>query len=451
MATPNAIFGNQLSASVAAGKRSAEELGGAAASGIRAPSRMISYLNGQRALLTAPANAMAAPPPGLAFSPPGVLSDFRYASAPTDGLDAPSRFRPTLPDRDEHANIRVPINRVLYAMPRGSPLQLPGHDEIAIVKKSTPRHRNVRLTDTKPHIGTQAGYVDSYAAGNTGRSTLIQAQPVHGLNVQAWNFVIAEKLLELFKTDRARYDRLSTHELWFGTDGGMDAYDANYDDVPLDFCGWSIDGVPRVEETAEGRSARDNDGYSWASPSGGIGTRPTAPSSAAKKLTMIASGSQHIIDYGGGRGMCEGGLCYLVLARTTLPVTSGRTVTYTLGHKAGPLSIPAGGANMTLELPPRPAGDLHDFRPPQLCWVMSPDGSVLDPAYQENVDERGREHCDAIPLRVGRVMWAPDRFTYRPAPGPADLKPMTNGYELMLQPKFVCLLDPCKDGAFAIL
>jgi hypothetical protein len=460
------VFGNQLAAGVASRKRQANVLGGAAASGIRAPSRMISYLNGQRALLANPNTTMAANPPGLALAPAGLLSDFRFASAPADGMDAPSRFRPVLPDRDEHANVRVPINRVLYALPHGSPLQLPGHDELAIVKKSMPRHRNIRLTDpTRARLGDnglgrliQSGYTDSYAAGNMGRNMLIQGEPVRALNIQAWNFCIAQKLLELFKTDRARYNALGIHELWFGTDGGHDVFNPKYDKEPLDCCGWSVDGIPRVEELSDGRSARDNDGYSWAASHGGIGTRPTRPAESAKKVTMIAAGSQHLIDYGGGRGMCEGGLAHLVLSRQAVPVTSGRTATYTLAHKSGPLGIPAGGATMTLEVPDKaeataenPDPDLYDFRPPQLSWVMSPDGSALDPGYQENVDERGFTHYDAIILRLGRIMWAPDRFTYRLPPGPGELRPMTNGYELMVQPKCVILLDPCKDGAFGIL
>jgi hypothetical protein len=170
------------------------------------------------------------------------------------------------------------------------------------------------------------------------------------------------------------------------------------------------------------------------------------------------SGQQKVLDYSEGRGMVEGALMWAVVKPMPLSPGPGGQQQYVLSHKTFALQLPAAGSTVSFDIPevdrnPRAgvAPDKHVFRPIQIAIVMTPDGSSLPPSWAHYENERGEKCYDGLLLRIGRVLFAPDRFTYRPPVARHALKGMTNGAALMVHSTCTLLLDPCKDGAMGIL
>jgi hypothetical protein len=318
---------------------------------------------------------------------------------------------------EKQTNTPVPVSRTLYAGDKGTIMQLPGQDELVIVKKSKPRDPNYRLSmptgdDYRRNTLGHAGLYDTTLAYQSQRSVLMQASPVIGFQIQSWNYAAVQRQYNMYKTNRAAYDALTARLIWYGADYGdtmlnTDLHQPNPDlgkivgDAPdpegvYSWCGFSLDGIALIEETADGRSSYAADGYDRTSSTLGR-DRPLGPATpAAKVYTVTASGQQNMIDICEGRGLCEGARIHLVLKRFPLDNVELEQQQFVLAHKSGPLGLPVQGATETLPCPTVPATATHrtnlgvdvnlvekGFRPFMLAAVSTPDGRLLDPEYLE--------------------------------------------------------------------
>jgi len=457
--TPVQPFGGPMAAAKRARDLAAGAPQGAAAGDLLQPGKLRAYLSGVRSVVSAPNSAAIAPAsPAEGLGVPGVLNDFRFREG-ARAADRPVRLPPAMGRTERQTNTPTSVQRTLYPMGKGTIMSLPGQDELVILRRSKPRSPNYRLSMRQTNMLGHAGLYDTPLAYRSENPMLMQAEPCFGFHLQAWNFAAVQKQYDMYVNDRDAYDALTPAKIWYGSGyGGVhaDAFSAAWEartaaeDAP-DWCGFSLDGIALIEETGDGRSARDADGYDRHSSLLGR-DRPTGPGAHAKVYTVTTGGQQDMLDVTEGRGVCEGARAHLVLIKFPLEDQDGTMQRFVLAHKAAPLGLPVAGA--TELFPPEPglvrghmrADDVHPFRPYMLAAVMTPDGGPLDPAYLEYDNERGERCYDGLCLTYGTVLFAPEQFQYQPPLPPGALRPVTNGYQLMLRGKLTLLLQPYKDG-----
>jgi len=219
--------------------------------------------------------------------------------------------------------------------------------------------------------------------------------------------------------------------------------------------GWSFDGLVRVEETEDGKSTRDTDGYDTFS----LGAmRPTRPKVDAKLETVGQAGSQECLDYALSGGLYPGGCFWGALKKAPLGEANHTKQTFILSSKSGVTGIPADGARHVFTVPTleqtktalKGKGDMlkYPMRPFMWHFFYTPDGASPSRDMYEYEDEEGHMHYDALIVAFGRVEFPPIKYHPLPAATAETLKPLTNGFDLMIRHPFTILLAPQKDGIF---
>lgn len=380
------------------------------------PGRLGTYLSGARNLLTTPNVGLGAPD-GVA--PTAAMQSFKYRrGVPSPG--APGALFPAWPTSNptSTANQRqVHVYRCV-APSATSIVYLPGQNELVLLYRGrTVNEPSVRAKlPGRPQLGA----------------------PAIALNPIAWNYFMALKQKELFEQDRDLYNKLTPADLMTAP--------KDVPDLP-DWCGWSFAGGVIVEETSDALSSRDTDGYALQN----LGTGRVSGlrgADATKMLGVVTAGRLELLDVALGRGMCEGATLWWYVRRAKLGENGGTKQSYTLSHKAGTLlAADAEVRPPPIVAPTNKEGDKYPFRPMQMGFFMMPDGSDPSPMVRQSEDERGQMHYDGVYGRVGRVLFAPAHMgSYLPPPDNANLRPLTDGFELMRRDRAEVILDADMSG-----
>lgn len=418
------------------------------------PAKTRALLNGQRAAIANPSNAVVSP----------LVGNFGY----TPGVPMPGEKKapitPVIRGTDtEQPNARIPYNRhfttlnALRKKPYGQDanrnwIDLPSHRGLALIKKQVASKHVIKLRananyspgSRTPMLGAGGSVherMDSLCALNMGRTELITAQAGVALDPVAFNKEVGFYYKYLFETDPDRARRFSCEDFFYGDDEDAAS-------------GWSIDGACSQEEGDQGTPTSSNDGLTslMFPTSGKMGK--------GKVMTVMGAGQHELLEYAKSRGQRQGGILWGAFTRMPLQENNGKLQYYTISHKSGPLeALPMNMPAMTLESDTPTAiqkrggnyaAVIHSLRPPQLEFFYTPDGSRPDLSFTKCENEWGDISYDGLVFPIARVLFMPMYLDPQPPlVNGEDTRrvPCTNGYDILKANYFTAILFANKDGA----
>lgn len=440
----------RIEADVRKGANEARRFSSTPGAGIMDTPKLQAMLSGQRAALMRADYVLPGGPVPLASAQAFVGP----TAAPVAGsFEASDQTR---------MNTRIPIIREYFVASTGrrgngrtggdtfesSEFDLPSQYGLSIIKRPRGKAGSALKVGSMPRNPLQPSPFSMTSVG--AQQQLMTETPLLAYSPEAWNAYIAMELLALLKTDPARYQKLTPSEIWYG--------------VPdLPWTGWSWDGVMSIE-TMNGRSSKETNDYL---PNPRLGRASYAGGGAASKFgTVVTQGETDIIDYTNGRGLQEGATLHFVLSRMPLSNERGLSQTYVTSSKSTPLVLGAQGTSHTVTSPtvaelnaifaPTQACDnvVAPFRPCQLAAVMDASGAgFVNHELKVHEDEWGVTHYDAMSFNIGRVMFAPFVYQFKPPVMERNspfFRPVANGWETMVNSRYTILVNPSKDGLFAM-
>jgi hypothetical protein len=268
-------------------------------------------------------------------------------------------------------------------------------------------------------------------------------------HLAAFDEYIARNQLYLWKHHIDIYSTLSADEIWLGYNG-----DDPRRAKALAWCGFTLDGIVRVEQIVNGPSGKFSDGYS-------VNRGAMGSSGNAKAVAMVRGGNVQMVDEFFGRGIAPGALLNLVLTKKSYGDTTGNSfLQYTLTGKGDLLASGSGSLTRTVGIPSAAesaqyaanagiSAPTKPFSPFQLFPVACHDGALPGFDFRVYEDEWGYTKHDARILTFGRTIFEPMLGTITSSidsPKSSVFYPTVSAGAAFQRQRMTVSLYPYKDG-----
>jgi hypothetical protein len=314
-------------------------------------------------------------------------------------------------------NAPVPVSRILT---NTDTFKIPGENQLAFLRRGAP--------------------------------SFSSKHPIEAWHLAALDHYICEMQVETEKEYPDCYASITPHIIWFGYNGQNTRMKKAFA-----WCGFFCDGVVRLEQIVDGQSSKFSDGYVR-------GYEYSQRSMPCKAVSIVRSGNCEMVDEWYGRGIA---ICASLNLILTKKVTGSTRADYLLSGKSEVLNAQEAAVTVNVSLPTQQEMEAHrddalakepleipipqgPLCPYQLFPLAIADGSHPPFAFNEYVDEYGRQRHDPHTLQVGDVVFEPRDAKLTPnirSPASGAFLPTTSAAAAFNNMRLTCLLSPSKDCA----